>query len=102
MEPHELLKRMKSGNAPAVVDVRTGFEWRRGHIPGALHAPTWKILLGLAPLPKDKQAEMVMLCELGPRAKMAKALLGALGYRNLDLLDGHMSGWRRAGLPQQK
>ncbi|HJV66851.1 MAG TPA: rhodanese-like domain-containing protein [Geomonas sp.] len=102
MEARELLKRMKAGNAPAVVDVRTGFEWRRGHIPGALHAPTWKILLGMAPLPKDKQAEMVVLCELGPRAQIAKALLGVFGYRNLDLLDGHMAGWRHSGHPVEK
>jgi rhodanese-related sulfurtransferase len=102
MQPQELLKRMKSNDAPSVVDVRTGFEYKAGHIPGALHAPTWKIVLRLAPLPKDKSTELVVLCELGPRAKIAKALLGSLGYRNITLLDGHMSGWRRSGLPIDK
>ena len=99
MQPDELVRRLAKGSAPAVVDVRTGFEFRRGHIPGALHAPTWQILLGLAPLPADRQAELVVLCELGPRAMVARGLLAARGYRNATLLDGHMAGWRRAGHP---
>ena len=102
MQPRKLAEKIDSGQAPAVVDVRTGFEFRAGHIPGAIHAPLWKILLRLAALPPDKQTELVVLCELGPRASMARALLVALGYRNATLLDGHMSAWRRSGLPQVK
>jgi hydroxyacylglutathione hydrolase len=85
-----------------VVDVRTGIEFKAGHIPGAINAPIWKIVLRLAKLPADKQSEMVVLCELGPRAVMAKNLLGLLGYRNLALLAGHMAAWRRSGLPLNK
>jgi len=98
----ELAQRMKSGNPPAVVDVRTGFEFKAGHIPGALHAPTWKIVLRLARLPRDKEAELVVHCEMGPRAVAARKLLLYLGFKNVDLLEGHMSGWRRAGLPIEK
>jgi rhodanese-related sulfurtransferase len=100
MQPQELVKRIQAKNAPTVVDVRTGFEFRKGHIPGAIHAPTWKILLRLAPLPSDRNAELVLTCELGPRAQICKVLLGALGYRNMVLLAGQMAGWRRDGLPQ--
>jgi phage shock protein E len=102
MQLEELAGRIASRQAPAVIDVRTGFEFRVGHIPGAINAPIWKILVRLAPLPKDRGTEMVVLCELGPRAVMAKVLLGLLGYRNLTLLHGHMAGWRRNGLPQEK
>ena len=102
MNNKELANKIASGQAPAVIDVRTGFEFRAGHISGALNAPIWKILLRCAPLPRDKNAAMVVLCELGPRAVMARMLLGVLGYRNITLLDGHMAHWRRAGLPQEK
>jgi hydroxyacylglutathione hydrolase len=102
MLPQELNKKITSGKAPAVIDVRTGFEFRAGHISGATHSPIWKILLRQALLPKDKGAEMVVLCELGPRAMMAKALLGIFGFRNVSLLSGHMAGWRRSGLPLVK
>lgn len=99
MEPRILAGKIASGHPPAVIDVRTGFEFKAGHIPGAINAPVWKILLRLVPLPEDKDAELVVLCELGPRAMMGKALLGLLGYRHVTLLAGHMSVWRRLGLP---
>lgn len=102
MQPQELLKRLKSKQPPVVLDVRSGIEFRTGHIPGAIHAPNWKILLRLARIPDDKGAALVVTCEHGPRAQLAKGLLGARGYRDVTLLEGHMAGWRRAALPQEK
>ena len=102
MQPRELVEKMRQGHPPAVVDVRTGFEFRSGRIPGAVSAPIWKILLRLAALPSDKSLELIVLCELGPRAVIAKALLGILGYGKVTLLAGHMAAWRRSGLPQEK
>lgn len=58
-----------------MVDVRSGFEFRNGHIPGAIHAPTWKIQLRLAKLPSARGTELVFTCEHGPRDRMAKGLL---------------------------
>ena len=102
MQPQELLKRIKSKQPPAILDVRSGSEFQAGHIPGAIHTPTWKILLRLANIPSDKNAELVLTCEHGPRAQLARGLLGAFGYRNLTLLEGHMSSWRQAGRSQVK
>ena len=102
MQPKELAEKIAHGQSPTVVDVRTGFEFRTGHIPGAINAPIWKIMLGLSSLPKDRQAELVVLCELGPRAVMGKLLLGFLGYCNVTLLGGHMAVWRRSGFPLKK
>ena len=102
MHPLELLKRMNSGNPPIIVDVRTVFEYRKGHIPGAIHAPTWKVLLCLTRIPSDRNAELVVTCELGPRARIVKGLLNVFGYRNVVLLGGQMAGWRRDGHSQEK
>ena len=102
MQPHELLKRLKSLQSSELIDVRSGFEYRSGHIAGAVHAPVWKIMLRVARIPADKNAELVLTCEHGPRAEVAKGLLGAMGYRNVALLDGHMSAWRQAGRPLEK
>ncbi|MDD2540428.1 MAG: rhodanese-like domain-containing protein [Desulfuromonadaceae bacterium] len=102
MQAKELVQRIKAKNPPTVVDVRSGYEFKSGHIPGAIHAPSWTILLKTANLPKDKNTELVVTCEHGPRAQMAQGLLGLYGYRNTSLLDGHMSGWRRAGLKTDK
>jgi len=102
MQPQELAKRIKSKQAPAIIDVRSGLEFQAGHIPGAIHAPASKILLHMAHMPSDKNAELVVTCEHGPRAQLAKGLLGVLGYRNVTLLEGHMAAWRQAGHPQEK
>ncbi len=102
VQAKELVQRIKAKNPPTVVDVRSGYEFKSGHIPGAIHAPSWTILLKTADLPTDKNTELVITCEHGPRAQMAQGLLGLYGYRNTSLLDGHMSGWRRAGLKTDK
>lgn len=102
MQAKTLLQRIKENKAPVIVDVRSGGEYAGGHIAGALHAPAWKIALRMAGLPKSKDAELVVLCECGPRAQMAQGLLRANGYQNVELLDGHMAGWRSAGLPVER
>ena len=102
MQPIELADKITHGQPPAVIDVRTGFEFRAGHIPGAINAPVWKILLRLVALPADKKTELVVLCELGPRAMIGRALLNLLGFCNVTLLSGHMAAWRRSGFHQEK
>jgi rhodanese-related sulfurtransferase len=102
VQASELAKRIKSDTAPPVIDVRSGMEFKQGHIPGAIHARALKILLKMARLPDDRNTELVITCEHGPRAHMAQRLLAAYGYRNTTLLEGHMAGWKRAGLPLEK
>jgi rhodanese-related sulfurtransferase len=66
-------------------------EFKHGHIPVAIHAPSLKILLKMANLPKDKNTELVVTCEHGPRAVMAQRLLTFYGYR-----EGHMAAWKKS------
>ncbi|MCP3177675.1 rhodanese-like domain-containing protein [Desulfuromonas sp. KJ2020] len=101
MKAADLNKRLRGQQPPCVVDVRSGFEYRSGHIPGALHAPLWKIIFRLARLPQDRQVLVVVVCEHGPRAEMARTLLVKRGYR-AELLDGQMAAWRKAALPLEK
>jgi len=99
MQANELLKRIKANSAPVVVDTRSEFEFRRGHIPGAINAPVRKILLNRAALPPDKKREMVVHCEHGQRGAIARFLLGVYGYRNTTALEGDLEDWKKAGLP---
>jgi hydroxyacylglutathione hydrolase len=102
MEAKELVQRLKSQHPPLVLDVRSGSEYASGHIPEALHAPNLRILVNMAKLPEDKNCELVITCEHGPRAQMAQGILSLYGYKNTTLLDGHMSAWRSAGLKTAK
>jgi len=102
MKANELLDRIESKSAPVIIDARTGFEFKRGHVPGAINAPPRKILLKTAKLPKGTSSEMVIYCEHGQRATIAKKLLAVRGYSNTSLLEGHLKKWKKAGLPLEK
>jgi len=102
MKAQELARLLRQGEAPQVIDVRSGFEYRTGHIPGALHLPMFKLMLRLARLPADREAPYLLTCEHGPRAMLVQGLMERRGYTRVALLDGHMHGWRRLGLPLEK
>lgn len=52
MQTKELVQRIKSKKMPVVVDVRSGFEFNGGHIPGAIHAPNWWYSVSMARGPR--------------------------------------------------
>lgn len=99
MKATELLRRMRTKGSPILLDPRSPIEFKRGHVPGAVNAPVWKILLGTAPLPQNRSREFVIACMHGHRAYIAKWVMVLLGYRNLDYLDGFLEDWLSAGLP---
>ena len=90
---HELLEQMQGDSPPLIVDVRSGFEYASGHLPGALHLPFWQIPMRAAGKISDKKASLVLYCQHGPRAVLAGFLLKRLGYQKVALLKGHMSRW---------
>ena len=101
ISPAALLLAIETGGAPAIVDVRSGREFKKGHVPGALHIPFWAMLSRSSEIPTPPDEPVVIYCEHGPRAGLAKAALRAAGFRQVIYLEGHMSGWKRAELPQE-
>jgi rhodanese-related sulfurtransferase len=102
MKRPELVQRIQSKNAPVIVDPRSPFEFGRGHIPGAVNAPVWKILFRSAPIPEERNTEMVIGCMHGQRAWLAEKALSFQGYRNMTFLDGWLQEWVKDGLPWVK
>lgn len=100
MTADELPRQLASHPDTIVVDARSGVEFRRGHVPGAVHMPFWAA--AFRPLQSaSSSTPVVVYCGHGPRAWIARTLLGWRGIRNICLLDGHMAGWRRAGHAEQ-
>lgn len=93
-----LCEALQGQSPPRVIDVRSALEYRSGHIPGARHLPFWRA--AAASLPPGEP--LVLCCEHGPRAVLAGFLLRRKITAPLQLLEGHMHGWRRAGLPIAK
>jgi phage shock protein E len=101
MQATELLQRIESNRAPLILDTRSEIEFKRGHIKGAVNVPMRKLLLHAALLPPNKDREVVVTCEDGQRAAIAKALLSLYGYNNSEFLEGFLEAWKKAGLPLQ-
>jgi len=101
VDNRELAGRIEQGEAPVVIDVRTGMEFKASHIPGAMHLPTTRIPFRRKLLPADRDTLLVLTCEHGPRAQLAAGILRLLGFKRLELLQGHMSAWRKAKLPTE-
>jgi len=95
----ELGRLITSGNAPVIVDARSAYEYRQGHIPGAIHMPFWQSFFLAHNFSAPRNRPVVIYCQHGPRAVVGKFALQRAGYTNVRYLDGHMSAWERAGLP---
>ena len=95
----DLLAEINAGTAPLILDVRSSPEFAAGHVPGAVHLPFWSAFVRAGRIRARRDDPIVIYCGHGPRAHMAASALRLRGFRNLRFLRGHMSGWRRAGLP---
>ncbi len=101
LPPDALLASIGAGTAPVVVDVRTRREYDSGHVPGAIHIPFYTLLVRQDEIPSSREAPVVVYCEHGPRAGVAKLALRLAGFKDVRYLDGHMSGWKERGLPTE-
>ncbi|EAT16582.1 rhodanese-like domain-containing protein [Desulfuromonas acetoxidans] len=99
--PKSLNQQLKKKNRPVVVDVRSSFEYQSGHVPGAIHIPLWSVPFSRSKLPKELDG-IVIYCEHGPRAVLARGLFLLIGVRPVAFVKGHMAAWRQARLPMEK
>ena len=102
MTAQELNQMIIDGYPPLIIDVRSRLEFKTGHIPGAIHVSMYKLAFRLTKLPKADGRTAVLTCEHGPRAQMAKPFVAKAGYIQLEMLEGHMAGWRKAGFAIEK
>lgn len=82
-----------------LVDVRSSSEFASGHIPGAVNIPMDEIESRLDDLRPG--APIVLICQMGKRARMTANLLEPCG-REISVLEGGTSAWMQAGLPVVK
>ena len=96
----ELLEQIRSDAPPAIVDVRSRGEYETSHVPGAVHVPFYSIL-GSAEIPEPSAdgEPIVLYCEHGPRAGIARAQLWFVSDSPVRFLEGHMTAWKDDGLP---
>lgn len=110
---HEILKEAKKAAAAlkpeevaqltekekvTLVDVRENDEWRRGHLPNAVHVSrSWLEMQAESKVP-DKDAPIIVYCAGGNRSALATETMKQMGYTNVRHMSGGFAGWRDAGL----
>ena len=99
MQQNELQRLIEKKQSPIIVDVRSSFEYKAGHVPGAIHVPFWSAFSTDKMNGYDKDNTVVLYCEHGPRAGIAKFALFLSGFKNINYLAGHMTAWKKANLP---
>ncbi len=99
MQSTRLLQLMQQENKPLIIDVRSQYEFKQAHIPGAVHIPFWQSFFHNTLDKVAKDQEIVLYCQHGPRAHLAEFMLKLSGYQNIQSLEGHFSAWQQQQLP---
>jgi hydroxyacylglutathione hydrolase len=99
IEPNELHKILEhcTGDCPIVVDVREPWEFRQGHVPGAILMPLGQLSTRLAEL--NPERPVAVICASGSRSQSAAALLGQKGFKTIYNVVGGTGAWTYSGLP---
>jgi hydroxyacylglutathione hydrolase len=94
-QPTEHIGLVAPGQLPGrtVLDVRQDDEYRRGHVPGALHVELGALRDAVPPLP---DGPLTVMCGHGERAMTAASLLAGRGRADLAVLVGGVDDWADA------
>ena len=100
ISPEQLAERLAGNDPPTVLDVRSDQEWSQGHIPGAMHIPVQVMTERRDEVPLDR--DVVVHCQVAPRARMAEKMLIMIGHERVFHLEGGFQAWSDAGLEVEK
>jgi S1-C subfamily serine protease/rhodanese-related sulfurtransferase len=102
MSPADLLRLSTAATPPVLLDVRDPMLYAASpyRVPGALRVDPEQLEVDLAALEIGRELPLVTCCIADERssARAARRLL-ALGYLDVRILAGGLSGWALAGLP---
>src|SRR5262249_16870354 len=93
VSPEQLKARLDRSDDVVVVDLRQAWEYRAGHIPGALSLFIEEVPMRLTELPTD--VYIVLQCWNGPTSVDGAGYLSQQGWlgSRVGSLSGGMAGW---------
>jgi rhodanese-related sulfurtransferase len=80
-----------------VLDVREDWEFKRGHLPGAVSLPSKQLAGRAAKLPRN--VRYAVICQSGSRSRSATDFLIAQGFEGAVSVRGGVGAWARSGRP---
>jgi rhodanese-related sulfurtransferase len=92
------------GADPAIrlLDVRSASEFENAHIRGSYNVPIDLLSEHAGEIAAASDAQVVLVCQSGARARKGEAILRAAGMTNVHVLDGGMNAWLAAGQPAER
>jgi hydroxyacylglutathione hydrolase len=100
VDPEGLRTRLRSTDAPLVLDVRQDDEWLEGHIPGAVHVENGRIP-GID-LDRLKGRDVVVHCQSWNRSTAGLSVLARRGLTRVALLRGGFAAWEERGFEVER
>lgn len=90
--------RMVRTEPVTVMDVREVHEWRKGHLPGAVHVPRSHLETQVEAKIPDKSTPLLVYCAGGVRSAFAANTLKLMGYTDVRHMSGGFTAWEELGL----
>ena len=84
---NEGVKEWKNTPGAVLLDVRTGEEYRAGHIPGSTNVPL-QTIDGVLSLANEKDTPLYVYCLSGGRSRQAVSALQHMGYTDVHNIGG--------------
>ena len=98
-EAAEILKKFPSVK---VLDVRTGFEYNRGHLSDSTNINYYSFSFEKQLDKLDKNTTWLVHCRTGVRSGKSLPIMKSLGFESIIHLDGGIVAWTDDGQPVQK
>jgi hydroxyacylglutathione hydrolase len=96
LSAEQLHKRITTGQAVTLLDVRTKGEFQAGHIEGAINIPFPDLRKRYGEL--DPKASTVVICNTGHRSSLGASLLKQHSFEDISNVAGGMTGYGATGL----
>ena len=91
MTVQDLVERLKTDDAPTIIDVREPYEFQHARIEGSVLKPLGEIYQWAREL--DKEQAYVLMCHTGGRSYQAAFMLERMGFTQVANLVGGIDDW---------
>jgi phage shock protein E len=98
----EEFDKLRANKNHVVLDVRTGREFKAGHIPGAVNIDANAPDFAEKVAKLDKNKTYLVHCAAGGRSARACKQLEGIGFKELYDLAPGFNAWQKAGKPVEK
>lgn len=85
---NEGVKEFNQTRGAVLIDVRTGDEYRGGHIPGSVCVPLQFLSMKISEYVSDPDTPLFVYCQSGSRSAQATSVLKKMGYKNVKNIGG--------------